>query len=146
MTTSTGEFHLEAGQIAAMERSFGGEAFYRDGAVAPLTFSQASAHEDPQSPLRPHPGRPWGAAAVSGDSGEGWLHAEQHFEYRSHPTAGECLRWRRRPGDSWTKNGSTGALHFREEITEFVDRADQVVITSRIVRVRQVPSVNRNGS
>lgn len=146
MTASTGEFHLEAGQIAAMERSFGGEVYYREGAVAPLTFSQASAHEDPHSPLRPHPDQPWGAAAATPGSGQGWLHAEQHFEYCRHPIAGECLRWTKRPGDSWSKNGSTGILYFREEITDFVDQAGQVVITSRIVRVRRIPPVHKDGS
>ena len=71
------------------------------GIIAPPTFVQASAHYDPDYPLRPQPGIAWfGSGAtptgrspeletvttrdvVGGEANGGTsLHAEQHYEYR----------------------------------------------------------------
>jgi hypothetical protein len=126
-----------------MLRSFGLEAQRGDRDLAPLTFTQASVHEDPESPLRPHTGQPWkgsGRAASGVEStpdGAGWMHAEQHLEYRRHPRVGESLSWTRRPGRAWENQGSSAHLSFAEEITEYRDANDEVVVVSMIVRVRR---------
>jgi len=141
---STRTFVVEAGHIMMFERGLGAAASYRADALAPLTFTQAAAHHDPHSPLRPRPGTAWKGSgrAVSGvptdpGAGEGRLHAEQHFEYRRHVRAGETLSMATLPGRSWTKQGSSATLEFDEEITEFRDQGGEVVVLSRIVRVRR---------
>lgn len=145
MTDRARTFVVEAGHIMMFRASLGGAETYQDDALAPLTFTQASAHFDPESPLRPHDGRPWkgsgkaatGMGATSADA-EGWLHAEQHFEYIRHVRAGETLIATSSPGKIWTKRGSSGAsLHFAEEVTEFHDASGATAIVSRIVRVRR---------
>ncbi|GCE42144.1 hypothetical protein Rhow_006083 [Rhodococcus wratislaviensis] len=140
-------FVVEAGHIMMFERALGDEAEYRSDALAPLTFTQAAAHYDPDSPLRPHAGKSWKGAGdyshrrTDKSVGEGWLHAEQHFEYRRHVRAGETLRPRTRLGRQWTKTGSSDAvLIFAEEVTELIDDAGVPVVTSTIVRVRRSAS------
>lgn len=138
-------FAIEAGHIAMFRRSLGEEVGYDADAIAPLTFTQAAAHADPGSPLRPHAGQPWRGSGrtpsgmPSGDgAAEGWLHAEQHFEYARPLRPGETVQVEVRPGREWTKTGSSGGtLAFAEEITEFRDNDGLVVVTSRIVRVRR---------
>jgi hypothetical protein len=135
-------FAIEAGNIAMFRRSLGEEVGYVADAIAPLTFTQAATHADPESPLRPHAGQPWrgsGRTPSGTAPGEGWLHAEQHFEYARPLRAGETVRVDVRPGREWTKTSSSGGtLAFAEEITEFRDHDGQVIVTSRIVRVRRV--------
>lgn len=135
-------FVIEPGHIMAFERALGRDSTYDPAAVAPLTFSQAIAHYDPDTHLRPKPGQPWRGSGrtVSGASadGEGWLHAEQHFSYVRHPRAGEVLTSVTIPGRTWTKSSSSGStLEFAEEVTEFHDAEGSLVLTSAIVRVRR---------
>lgn len=145
MTDGERTFVVEAGHIMMFDVSLGGLSTYDAGAPAPLTFTQASAHYDPQSALRPRPGQPWkgsgktptGVESTDADA-EGWLHAEQHFEYVRHVRAGDKLTATTRPGKAWTKRGSSGVgLTFVEEITEFRDATGAPAVVSRIVRVRR---------
>ena len=128
--------------MMAFSRALGREGTFDPAALAPPTFSQAAAHYDPDSHLRPHPGIPWkGSGRTSSGApagGEGWLHAEQHFSYVRHPHAGETLTFTVAPGRTWTKSGSgNSVLDFAEEVTEYRDAAGEIVLTSTIVRVRK---------
>jgi hypothetical protein len=40
-----------------------------------------------------------------------------------------------RPGDEWEKQGRSGRLRFREQITEFRDEAGELVVTARTVSI-----------
>lgn len=140
-------FVIEAGHIMAFERSLGRDSTYNPHAIAPLTFSQAVVHYDPDTHLRPRAGQSWrGSGRTSSGApsgGEGWLHAEQHFEYARHPRAGETLFASTRPGEQWAKPGSGGSvLEFADEITEFRDATGSIVLTSTIVRVRRTEAVS----
>jgi hypothetical protein len=149
VTQAAGSLHVEAGQVAMLVHAFGAHCVYGERELAPLIFTQAAAHEDPESPLRPRPDRPWkgsGATASGAEAEAGlpWLHAEQHFEYRRPIRVGEVLGWTRRDGRSWTKPGSSGVLHFAEEITEFRDANGELVVTSTIVRVQRGPRADES--
>lgn len=124
------------------------------GVLAPPTFVQASAHFDPDYPLRPKPGQPWfgsgrepsgtgrgGVAGVGGDGGGGasrgtGLHAEQHYEYHRPLCAGDVLTATVTPGRRWEKEGRrAGKLLFSESVTEYRDQRGELVVTARSVGV-----------
>ncbi len=125
--------------------------------VAPPTFTMASAHFDPDYPLRPKIGEPWfgsgstpsgvearqGAAPNESQGGGSGgpasapvLHAEQHFEFARPVYVGDVLHAETKQGRTWTKEGRSGTLHFGESVTEFFDEHDQLVVTARSVGVR----------
>lgn len=144
MTQAAGSLHVEAGHVAMPVHAFGEQCAYGERELAPLIFTQAAAHEDPESPLRPHPDRPWKGSGVTASGAEAnagppWLHAEQHFEYRRPIRVGEMLEWTRRDGRSWMKSGSSSVIQFAEEITEFRDANGELVVTSIIVRAQRRP-------
>jgi hypothetical protein len=148
------EFPIEAGHIMLFARAIGdANPIYSDahGAVAPPTFVQASAHYDPEYPLRPRIGEPWfgsGATATGGrrrdapvdtddEAGGTSLHAEQHFTYHRAIRPGDMLTVTTGEGRSWEKQGKrAGTLQFREQITEYRDQTGQLVVTARLVGVR----------
>jgi hypothetical protein len=142
------QFPVEAGQILQFARAIGDNSgVYEEamsgqtaGVPAPPTFVQASAHFDPDYPLRPKPGQPWfGSGAGDGFAppGGGGLHAEQHFEYHQPLRSGMVLTASRRDGQTWEKEGRRGGtLHFTETITEYRDDNGALVVTARAVGVR----------
>ena len=100
--------------------------------AVPLTFVAAVRHFDPDDPLRPHAGKPWPRP-----SGEGRLHAEQHYEYHRPVRVGDVLTVSTRKGDRWEKaRRSGGRLLFDELITEYRDAAGELVVTARTVGVQ----------
>ncbi len=125
------------------------------GVIAPPTFVQASAHFDPDYPLRPKLGQPWfgsgrtatgrdaggdggGGGGGSGGGGGGLgrgLHAEQEFTYHRPVRAGDILASASRPGERWEKQGRSGKLVFSESITEYRDQKGELVVTARTVGV-----------
>ena len=108
--------------------------------VAPPTFAIAGAQFDPDYPLRPRPGVPWygsGGGAGLVTEGAGGLHAEQHFVYHRPVRVGDVLVGVSRPGEEREKQGRSGRLRFREQITEFRDEADELVVTARSVSVQR---------
>ena len=116
-----------------------------DDIAAPLTFVQASAHCDPEYPLRPRPGEPWfGSGREPGTRHPELtrtLHAEQHFEYHRPLIVGDVLTWQVIPGETWTKRSRSGAvLEFEDFRTEFRDAEGELVITSRSVTARTEPA------
>lgn len=159
-------FPVEAGHVMAFARAIGdANPVYHDvenprtraagGIIAPPTYVQASAHFDPDYPLRPRPGVRWfgsgatpsgSTGAVRDDAGDGadkpvadrgtGLHAEQHYTYHRPVRAGEVLTVRSRPGETWEKQGRRGGLlTFREGITEYLDDDGHPVVTARAVSV-----------
>ena len=148
-------FPVEAGHIMRFAAAIGdANPIYRDAAharatepgavIAPPTYAMVSTHFDPDV-SRPLPGRPWRGSgaeptgtpdgAGTGDSARG-LHAEQRFVYHRPVRAGETLTVRRRPGETWTKEGRRGgALSFQEQISEFCDAEGNVAITATMVSV-----------
>jgi acyl-CoA thioesterase FadM len=148
------EFPIEAGHIMLFARAIGdANPIYSDAerAIAPPTFVQASAHYDPEYPLRPRIGERWfgsGATATGGrrrdaqadtddEAGGTSLHAEQHFTYHRAIRPGDVLTVTTQEGRSWEKQGKrAGTLRFRELITEYRDQAGQLVVTARLVGVR----------
>ena len=158
-------FPIEAGHIMLFARAIGdaNPVFYRDDAVAPPTFVQASAQFDPDYPLRPKLGKPWfgsgreptgsrrdvGTTASAGrGSGSGTgLHAEQHFEYHRPLRAGDVLHAETRTGKTWEKQGRrAGKLVFNEMITEYRDQNGELVVTARSVGVRTERVVEQGGA
>ena len=154
-------FPVEASHILMFARSIGDpNPVYADadraaetevgGIIAPPTFVQASAHFDPDYPLRPTLGEPWFGSGrqptgVERDparpGGGGGLHAEQHFEYHRHLRPGDVLSATTRPGDAWTKQSRRGGtLSFTEHITEYRDQDGELVITARSVGVKTQPA------
>jgi hypothetical protein len=154
-------FPVEAGHITQFARAIGdANPIYSDAeyaaateighVVAPPTFTMASAHFDPDWPLRPRPGQPWrgsgrtpsgtaGQESPDGDEVEQGvgLHAEQHFEYHCHVLPGDVLTVTERPGRTWEKDGKRGGrMRFAEVITEYRDQDGRPVITARRVGVR----------
>jgi hypothetical protein len=155
-------FPVEAGQIAQFARAIGDtNPIYSDEAyarttdpghvIAPPTFTMASAHFDPDWPLRPRPGQPWrgsgrtpsGTAEHDSRDGEDaepqsvGLHAEQHFEYHRHLRPGDVLTVAERAGRNWEKTGNRGGrMCFEEVITEYRDQDGTPAITARRVGVR----------
>jgi acyl dehydratase len=121
------------------------------GIVAPPTFMQASAQFDPDYFLRPKPGKTWfgsgkeatgvrpddGASKTSdGGDNKAILHAEQHFVYHRHPTAGDVLTAETRAGKRWEKEGRrSGKLIFTETITEYRNQDGELMVTATGVGV-----------
>ena len=137
-------FPVEAGHVLAFARALGAAdpagGLPRDGDVAPPTFAIASAQFDPDYRLRPRPGVPWhGSGGDAGlvTEGAGGLHAEQHFTYHRPIRVGDVLACASRAGREWEKQGRSGRLRFREQITEFRDEAGELVVTARSVSVQR---------
>ncbi|HEY4852224.1 MAG TPA: MaoC family dehydratase N-terminal domain-containing protein [Streptosporangiaceae bacterium] len=142
-------FPVEAGHVLAFARALGAtdpawvEEPPQDGPpagseLAPPTFTIASAQFDPDYALRPRPGQDWhGSGRDAGlvTEGAGGLHAEQHFVYHRPVRVGDVLVATSRAGEEWEKQGRSGRLHFREQISEFRDEAGELVVTSRMVSV-----------
>lgn len=150
------KFPIEAGHIMMFSRAIGDKnPIYTDedyakstepgSIIAPPTFARAGAQFDPDYPLRPKIGEPWFGsgknptgitAAGGGDDGRG-LHAEQHFEYHRHLKPGDLLSATCKPGKTWEKHGRRGGkLMFSEEVIEYRDQNDELVITARSVVVQ----------
>ena len=108
--------------------------------IAPPTFAMASAHFDPNYPLRPVPSKEWhgsgGGPGLALD-GAGGLHAEQHFVYHRHLRPDDVLSGKTFAGETWEKTGRSGILKFAEQITEFRDQNGELVITMRSVGVHR---------
>jgi hypothetical protein len=140
-------FPVEAGHVLAFSRALGGarppgSEPPADGEVAPPTFAIASAQFDPDYRLRPRAGEPWhGSGGDPGlvSEGAGGLHAEQHFVYHRPMRVGDVLIPTTRAGQEWEKQGRSGRLRFREQITEFRDEAGELVVTARSVGVVREP-------
>ncbi|MBF4162716.1 FAS1-like dehydratase domain-containing protein [Nocardioides acrostichi] len=148
-------FPVEAGHVLQFARAIGdpspvyvdpeaARAAGLEAIPAPPTFAMASAHFDPEYPLRPNPGRPWIGSADTAtgygpddvDELASMLYAEQHFEYHRPLMVGDVLTGAERAGDTWTKQGRRGGeLRFTEVITDFVDQSGAPVVTSRTVSV-----------
>ena len=73
-------------------------------------------------------------------AGAGSLHAEQHFTYHRPIRVGDVLIPATRPGEAWEKQGRSGRLRFREQITEFRDESGRLVVTARSVSVQREAS------
>ncbi|MBF0276669.1 MAG: MaoC family dehydratase N-terminal domain-containing protein [SAR324 cluster bacterium] len=147
-------FPIEAGHIMMFARSIGDEnPIYHNenyakktelgSIIAPPTFVQCSAQYDPDWHLRPKPGEAWlgsgkGPSGISGGAeSEGGLHAEQHFEYHRNLLAGDVLKAETMPGKCWEKQGRRGGkLTFTEQITEYRDQKEELVVTVRSVTVK----------
>jgi acyl dehydratase len=111
------------------------------GVIAPPTFSIASAHWNPDYPLRgireiparkpaTAEAKPAIAEAKPAEESEGGggpgltrlLHGEQRFEYHRPLRPGMRLEVTSRPGRSWEKEGRRGGtMRFHETITELRD-------------------------
>jgi hypothetical protein len=150
-------FPVETGHIQMFAEAIGDpNPVYRDenaakecglaGVIAPPTFVQASAHFDPNYPLRPSIGEPWFGSGrtptgvtpsgSNGDGGGTGLHAEQHYEYHRPLYAGEMLFATTQPGRTWEKQGRrSGTLRFSETITEYRNRTGELMVTARSVAV-----------
>ena len=140
-------FPVEAGHVLMFARSLGAAdpegGLPAPGGLAPPTFTNASAQFDPDYPLRPRPGVPWhGSGTDAGlvKEGAGGLHAEQHFTYHRPVRVGDVLSAVTRPGEEWDKQGRSGRLVFREQITEYRDEAGELVVTARSVSVQREAS------
>ncbi len=140
-------FPVEAGHVLMFTRALGaadpGNGLPAAGDPAPPTFAQASAQFDADYALRPRPGVPWhGSGADAGlvKEGAGGLHAEQHFTYHRPVRVGDVLIVATRPGRQWEKQGRSGRLRFREQITEFRDETGELVVTARSVSVQREAS------
>jgi len=140
-------FPAEAGHVLAFARALGAAdppgGLPAAGDAAPPTFAMASAQFDPEYPLRPRPGEPWhGSGGRSGlvQEGTGGLHAEQHFVYHRPLRVGDVLVFTARAGAEWEKQGRSGRLRFREQITEYRDEAGELVVTARSVSVQRETS------
>ncbi len=140
-------FPVEAGHVLAFARALGAAdppvGLPAEGDAAPPTFAIASAQFDPEYRLRPRPGAPWhGSGGDAGlvTEGAGGLHAEQHFTYHRPIRVGDVLVPVARPGERWEKQGRSGRLRFREQITEFRDEAGELVVTTRSVSVQREAS------
>jgi len=140
-------FPVEAGHVLMFARSLGAAdpegGLPAPGDPAPPTFAQASAQFDPDYPLRPRPGAEWhGSGGEAGlvKEGAGGLHAEQHFTYHRPLRVGDVLSAATRPGEEWEKQGRSGRLVFREQITEYRDEAGELVVTARSVSVQRETS------
>jgi acyl dehydratase len=147
-----GRFPVEAGQVLAFARAIGDEnPVYQDeraaekaglsDLAAPPTFVQASAHFDPDYPLRPNPGVEWfgsGRGPGTHDKrGAGVLHAEQHYEYHRPLVVGDVLTATETPGKVWEKTGRRGGkLVFSEQVTVYRGASGEPVVTARLVTVR----------
>lgn len=147
-------FPIEWGHILMFARSIGDpNPVYEDPerAVAPPTFTMASAQFDPDYFLRPKIGQPWfgsgkeptgikregGSGGGGGGGGGTGLHAEQHFEYHKPLRPGDVLTASAAPGKTWEKEGKrAGKLVFSESVTEYRNQDGELVVTARMVGVR----------
>ena len=145
-------FPVESGHVMQFARAVGEtDARFlaamhgrRDGIPTTPTFLAASAHYDPDWPLRPQPGQPWsgsgrgdGTPLPGTEDGGTALHAEQHYEFHQPVVSGMTLTSSTHTGKEWTKAGRRGGnLHFSEMITEFRDVSGGLVVTVRSVGVR----------
>jgi hypothetical protein len=144
-------FPIERGHVMMFARAIGDHNpayFDEEGAIAPPTFVIADLHFDPDSPLRPHPGRPWhgsGRNPTSRPAGDGSgggrtgmaLHAEQSFEIRRPVRVGEVLTKTSRPGKTWEREGRRGGkLRFSETLHEYRDSGGELVVIARQVGVQ----------
>ena len=144
-------FPIERGHVMMFARAIGDHNpayFAAEEGIAPPTFVIADLHFDPDSPLRPHPDRPWHGSgrnptsrpAGDGDGGSGAgmaLHAEQSFEIRRPVRTGEVLTKTSRPGKTWEREGRRGGkLRFSETLHEYRDAAGELVVIARQVGVR----------
>ncbi|MDI9979791.1 MaoC family dehydratase N-terminal domain-containing protein [Rhodococcus sp. IEGM 1307] len=155
---SVHRFPVEAGHILMFARAIGDEnPIYTEpgsqtvstfgGVLAPPTFVMASAQFAPENELRPKRGRAWfgsareSSGAIPADTG--WLHAEQHFEYRRPLVAGETLDVIEREGKAWEKKSRRGGtLKFEERLVEYrATSTGELVTIARFVYVLPVPSV-----
>jgi hypothetical protein len=132
------DFPVETGQVLAFARALGDRG---DDGVPPPTFAAASAHFDPESPLRPVIGEPWfGSGRGPGSSGNvvtGVLHGEQHFEYHRPLQVGETLTVEVHDGATTHKVGRRGGpMTLTDFVTEYRDGNGELVITARHVSVR----------
>jgi hypothetical protein len=141
---AAGRFPVEAGHALMFSRALGAAdpegGLPAAGDPAPPTFTIASAQFDSTCRLRPRPGAPWhGSGADAGlvVEGAGGLHAEQHFTYHRPVRVGDVLTCVSRPGKEWEKQGRSGRLRFREQVTEFRDEAGELVVTARSVSVQR---------
>ena len=124
-----------------------------EGVIAPPTFSIASAHWNPDYPLRgirkfparapvaeqakpeQKPAAEKAKPAEKSDGGGGGgltrlLHGEQRFEYHKPLRPGMRLEVSSRPGRSWEKQGKRGGtMKFSETITELRDQDGELVVT-----------------
>ncbi|MBS42477.1 MAG: hypothetical protein CMH83_04775 [Nocardioides sp.] len=148
------DFPVESLHVRTFARALGDtrseESCVRPGAAVPPTFTIATAHVDPDNPLRPREGERWVEPASSPtglldgeeDPTAGVLYAEQHFDLVRSVRVGETLHPTVRPGRTWEKEGRRGGtLSFFEEVTELRDDDGEVVVRSTLVGVRtaQVP-------
>jgi len=141
-------FPIEASHVLMFRRALGHDDAERGAQTAPglpvpATFVQASAQFDPHYLLRPKPDEEWfGSGAASGfmATGGNGLHAEQHYEFHQPVRIGMVLSATSREGRTWEKVGRSGALHFSELITEYVDEHGAPVVTATSVGVRTVPN------
>ncbi len=152
-------FPVEAGHVLMFSRALGAadplppaspspflahvNGLPAEGGPAPPTFAIAGNQFDPDYPLRPEPGEPWhGSGGDAGlvKQGAGGLHAEQHFVYHRPIRVGDVLVFTTRAGAEWEKQGRSGRLRFREQITEYRDEAGELVVTARSVSVRREAS------
>jgi hypothetical protein len=143
-------FPVERGHVMTFARAIGDDNpayFAEEGAIAPPTFVIADLHFDPDTRLRPHPGRPWHGSGKhptsrpAGDEGGGGggmgLHAEQSFEIRRPVRVGEVLTKTTKPGKTWEKEGRRGGkLRFAETLHEYRDADGELVVIARQVGVR----------
>ncbi len=124
------------------------------GVIAPPTFSNASAHWNPDHALRgvrripesrPRTPReqPESEARTSADEGgelggvlNRVLHGEQRFEYHKPIRPGMRLTVSTRRGKSWEKQGRRGGtLRFSESIAEYRDERGELVTTATSVGI-----------
>jgi len=103
-----------------------------DALCAPTTFVRALEHFDPASTTRPTLPRQDPNRGGSRDI----VHAEQHFEYFASFCGGDRVVVESFPGDSWTKDGRSGVLHFTETVTEYRNQQGDLIVRARKVSVR----------
>jgi len=123
------------------------------GVIAPPTFIQASAHWDPDYPLRWKSGQPWNGSGpgdgtrVERTGGGTGLHAEQHYEYHRPLRPGDVLTPTTQPGNTWTREGRRGGtMKFSESVTQWHDESGELVLTTRSVGVTTSQVVTSEGS
>ena len=114
--------------------------------TAPPSFAIASAHWNPNYPLRgirQIPARkavadPPPKVAKRGDSGAlaRGLHGEQRFEYHQPMRPGMLLQVTTRPGKRWERQGKRGGtMQFSETISEYRDDAGELGVTATSVGI-----------
>ena len=152
---SVERFPVEATHIMMFARAIGdpnpafadpdsAEARAAGGIVAPPTFPMAAAQFDPENPLVPKKGEPWFGSGKEATGiqreGGGMLHAEQSFTYTRPLRPGMVLHGVPREGTTWVKESKRGGtLTFTENLVDYLDESDQLIVTARMVGV--VPSV-----